>query len=123
MQGALRLVGYASTLVGDALRLIEGDLELIQDASASHKRTNNDRDEDLSVPSFKDLSEVEESDDVDGERCRGRCPLRRLVHYRYVVKEVGKPLSAATSGRKLLACVIDCVNGTSDQTPHGMLAR
>ena len=42
-----------------------------------------------------------------------KCPLRRHIHYRVVVEEVGLPLEAFEDGHHLVSVIYDCVEGTT----------
>ena len=42
-----------------------------------------------------------------------KCPLRRHVHYRIVVEEVGLPLEEFEDGHHLVSVICDCVEGTT----------
>ena len=64
-----------------------------------------------SGPSEEDLPHgmPDERTDADG---RGLCPLKAHKHYRLVVKEVAKPLSAFKDGRELVSILIHILAGT-----------
>ena len=58
------------------------------------------------------------SDSDDDDAFATGCPMRSHVHYRYVVEEVGKSLTACGSGRKMLVSVVDCVKGVFPPAFH-----
>ncbi len=57
------------------------------------------------------LDEDHDSDGDGDDDFQTSYPLLHHVHYRFVVEEVGKSLSAAGHERKLLSVIIDCVQG------------
>nr|VWO99842.1 Swi1p [Ganoderma boninense] len=81
-------------------------------ASGSLKRKSTDSD--------VEASDREPEDDSDAHT---GCPLRRHVHYRFVVEEVGKPLSAVGNERKLLSTIVDCVKAHQQAYNLGILHR
>ncbi|PIL32453.1 hypothetical protein GSI_05155 [Ganoderma sinense ZZ0214-1] len=81
-----------------------------------HKRSD-----DASGPSH-DMQSDDESEEEEDAFATG-CPIRSHVHYRCVVKEVGKSLSASETGRKMLRCVIDSVRAHEQAYKLNILHR
>ena len=66
-----------------------------------------------------------EGDGNDGngkDAFKNGCPLRRHIHYRHVVEEVGRSLNAAGGERKLLSVIVDCIESTFPTGIHGLIA-
>ncbi len=75
------------------------------------KRTDEDSGSSNCEPEGLPTDEDHDPDNDGDDNFHSACPLRRHVHYRFVVEEVGKSLSAAGHERKLLSVIIDCVKG------------
>ncbi|KAI0324401.1 hypothetical protein GY45DRAFT_1439094 [Cubamyces sp. BRFM 1775] len=52
-----------------------------------------------------------------------KCPLRRHVHYRIVVEEVGLPLEEFEDGHHLVSVICDCVEAHEQAAKNGILHR
>ncbi|PIL32448.1 hypothetical protein GSI_05150 [Ganoderma sinense ZZ0214-1] len=79
------------------------------------------KDTDLDFEASDRASEEAQGDDDDNFQTG--YPLRRHVHYRIVVEEVGRPLSAVGNERKLLSIVLDCVKAHQQAYKLGILHR
>ncbi|KAI8976568.1 hypothetical protein BD414DRAFT_445984 [Trametes punicea] len=74
--------------------------------SSSLKRARSDEEERLDMPpppppNRADTTGVESSQDV--------CPLRRHIHYRLVVEEIGRPLHTFIDGHHLVSVIYNCI--------------
>ncbi|KAH9889981.1 hypothetical protein C8Q73DRAFT_667689 [Cubamyces lactineus] len=86
-------------------------------SSGIKRRREEDEDKQVMPPPPCALEGSEEDDSEE------KCPLRRHIHYRIVVEEVGRPLETFEDGHHLVSVIHDCVKAHRQAANVGILHR
>ncbi|KAI8976610.1 hypothetical protein BD414DRAFT_580327 [Trametes punicea] len=75
-------------------------------SSSSLKRARSDEEERLDMPPPPPPNRT---DTTGAESSQDECPLRRHIHYRLVVEEIGRPLHTFINGQHLVSVIYNCI--------------
>ncbi|KAI0328900.1 hypothetical protein GY45DRAFT_1337846 [Cubamyces sp. BRFM 1775] len=103
----------AATLVPHPAEVVA----LVGPSSGVKRRRDEDEDRQKMPPPPCGVqgSEVDDSEE--------KCPLRRHIHYRIVVEEVGRPLETFEDGHHLVSVIHDCIKAHRQAATVGILHR
>ncbi|KAI0333303.1 hypothetical protein GY45DRAFT_327622 [Cubamyces sp. BRFM 1775] len=114
-QSSERMSGIPTTVVST----VSANTDVVAGPSTKSKkrsRADDDEQQELSSPHGVKRCKAEAPDDE-------QCPLRRYVHYRIVVEEVGRPLDTFEDGHHLVSVIYDCIKAHRSAAQADILHR